>query len=352
MTTANPTYSCWSLLPAPEPRTVSPPANYFYENVAKHLIKDIVRLMLNGIAIDLTKVSELEAMLDEQLAKVESELAYNPYIQQFLELTYTKELEAYKAERATKLRTIDYYIKPFDHKNMHHRSYFMHFFSQSQGFKGPTDEIHPGISKWDANTVKKLTKQYPLLTKLLNGTLTDAHPLVKQAITLLAQHKCDIYNQKFLEQIANPSCPYPKFNPSSSQQKQALFTMLDIESESTSATTGDASFNRAEIERINKESDDPHIIHLTQCFIDHSYAAIVRNNFIEAFYRYTVDGRLYGQLKLFGTKTFRLTSNKPNLLNMPSTGSIFAKPIKQCLIAPPNKVIYAIDYGALTSCFS
>ena len=345
--TAESNYSPHDLLPALEPSTYSPPLGYFYHNVAKHLIKDTVRLMANGLHIDIDKVEQLEHTLDEQLAKVQKELASNPLIDEFQRLQHRKDIENYIVDRRSKMRNIQYYIKSFNPKDTVHRSYFMYFFANEYKLPLPSDLIEgTSIPKWTAKLVNTFASSRPVLQRLLDGSLTS-HPLIDRAMTLLATHKCDMYNQKYLEAINSPNVPVPIFNPASSTQKQALFAWLGITSDKTSKTTGLPSFDRDEIERINKETLDDNVRHLTQCFIDHSFAAIVRNNFIEAFYKYTVNDRLYGSYKLLGAKSGRYTSSGPNMLNMPSTGSIFAKPIKQCFTAPDGFLIAAIDYAAL-----
>ncbi|MGD8305303.1 MAG: DNA polymerase [Ignavibacteria bacterium] len=340
-------YSPHSLLPASEPRTVDYELGYFYNNVAKHLIKDTVRLMNNGLHIDLDKVEELEKVLDEQLKTVEVELANNPLISTFQKLQHKKHTKDYISNRKSKMRSSDYYLKPFNHKNMVHRSYFMDLYATQYNLPIPEEKLSgSSIGKWPIKLVKAYAKTRPILQRLLNGELTT-HPLIDKAMNLLASDKANIYNEKYLQQIKNPEIPLPKFNPASSKQKQELFAWLDIKAEKFSKDTGLPSFDRSEVERINKETLDPDVKHFTQCFIDHSFAAIVRNNFIEAFYRYTVNDRLYGQYKLLGAKTGRYTSSNPNMLNSPSTGSVFAKPIKQCFTAPEGFLIATADYSAL-----
>lgn len=341
------TYSPHDLLPAPLPSNTKYPKNYFYEKVAKHLIKDTVRIMNNGLGIDLTKVGELEEILDTQLAKVTEDLSTHPYVATYLESRYSTQVNSYKEDRKSRFKTPTDFIKPFKPGDMTHRSYFMYIYATERSIALPTELLPTGIPKWPAKLLKKFAKSSPLLTKLLNKTLPETNPTAIKAMELLAEHKADLYNAKYVEQINNPSVPYPVFNPSSSQQKQELFLSLNIDSETTSKTTGLPSYNRNEIERINKEHTDPLVTSLTQALINHSTAAIIRNNFIEAFYKYTVDGRLYGTLKLFGAKSFRLTSSNPNMLNLPSTGSIFAKPTKECFVPPEGFIVATIDYSAL-----
>jgi len=155
----------------------------------------------------------------------------------------------------------------------------------------------------------------------------------------LAEDKASIYNSKYYNDIANcDELELPPFNPASPDQKHMFFTgMLGLESDKLSGaykdyqraynytkrfkglTAAEAipvpknkySWDRDNIEAINKETADPALIDATQAMIDHSFGAIVKNNFIEAFYNYTINGRLYGTMRLGGAKTWRLTSNNP-----------------------------------------
>lgn len=75
-----------------------------------------------------------------------------------------------------------------------------------------------------------------------------------------------------------------------------------------------------------------HIVELTN-------ASKILNTFIPAFKNNSItkDGwaYLHGGFNLGGTKSGRLSSSDPNLTNIPSTGTVYAKPIKQCFQAPP-----------------
>lgn len=340
-------YSPHDQLPAPEPKHIQYPLGHFYNFTAKYLIKDTVRIMDNGLAIDLDQVIELERFLVEQLDQVKKELADNIYIQQYLETVHKEAIEDYIKDRKSRLRTYKHYLTLFKYKDINHRSYFMEEYAKTQGWSLPEEKLPTGVSKWPVTLVKKYAKFNKLLQLFLKGELPDNTPVVEKAMLRLAKDKAEIYNQKFVSQVKNPDLPYPEFNPSSSLQKQKLFKMLGVDSSEISKKTGLPSWDRKQIERVHKETNDEHIKHITQCFIDFSFAAIIKNNFIKAFYDYTVEGRLYGQYNLLGAKSGRYTSSNPNMLNTPSTGSRFAKAVKKCFIAPKGKVILAVDYSAL-----
>ena len=163
----------------------------------------------------------------------------------------------------------------------------------------------------------------------------------------LAQYKADLWNKPRYEK-ANAEVKVQPFNPNSHKQITEIFELLGIEPLEYSKNTGCASWGRKQIEIVRKTAEEPELINLLDTLIDNSFSAIIQNNFIKAFDTFTLDEVLHGNIVLFGAKSFRNTSNSPNLLNAPSTKSIYAKPLKRCFVSGhPDFIIYSADLSAL-----
>lgn len=361
----------WELLPAPLPKTSSYPEDFFYTNVAKPLIADTVRLMANGLPVDLTKVQELEDTLDEVLTKVRTSIGANPIIKEYLASRYKSSVEAYKQEQLGKMKTYEHFLKAFSHKDMNHRSYFMHIFCRGKHIQPPEALLPTGIPKWTVNDVKKLLPSYPALSPLVSGAISASNTIALEAMELLAQHKAETYNKTYEDNIKHLTrVQTPEFNPASSDQKHDVLTgILGYESSNFTDAYLDYqkqlkkflrygknepvepknkySWSRDDIKELFDLARNEDEKQLFQDLFDYSMGAIIKNNFIKAFYEHTHDGRLYGEYVLLGAKSGRYTSKAPNLLNMPSTKSIYAKPVKECFVAPPGYVVWTIDYAAL-----
>lgn len=97
---------------------------------------------------------------------------------------------------------------------------------------------------------------------------------------------------------------------------------------------------------------DPSIKRTLQILIEFAEVAIIRNTFINAFIENSVKKRdgvywLHGSFNLGGTVSGRLSSKAPNLQNIPSTGSKYAKHIKRCFKAPEGWLFVGADFASL-----
>ena len=82
--------------------------------------------------------------------------------------------------------------------------------------------------------------------------------------------------------------------------------------------------------------------------------ATLLSTFLPAFKKYSLKKQkgdeiwyLFGHFKVPATISGRPTSSKPNLLNLPSTGSIYAKPTKKCFKAPKGRLLVGADYASM-----
>lgn len=315
---------------------------FFYRNYAKPMIPDMIRMMDQGLHVDDKAVESLRTTIDEVLTSVQERLEANVLIKQY-QNSRLPEAQRKHAEKATEaLRTLDFYLKPYKPGDMIHRTWVV---NEHLRRLHRADDC---LGKW---TLKEL-KQYNLFLKdrFLDAVITkrpmENNRNVVQAMKQLAKCKLDLWNRPRLEKAEEP-VELELFNPGSNKQVKEFFEMLNIEPVAFSKDTGEASWGRKQLEEILHQTEKPDLVQVLEAMVDYSYSAIIKNNFLKAFDSFTIDGVLHGNIKLFGAKSFRPTSNNPNLLNAPSTKSIYAKPLKKCFIAKDGSIIYTADLSAL-----
>ncbi len=332
----------YELLPQPFPADFDPGPNWFYENFAKKFIPDMIQMMDTGLTIDQKAVEDLRVVIDEVLASVADRLSKNDLIEQYQKHRLPAAQKAYEEQCTQAIRTSQDYLKQYKPSDIVHRTWVVNtYLRHLRKDKDCRD-------KWTIADLKKynIFLKDPLVTAIIDKRPLTANKHILAGMQALAEYKVELWNRPRYEK-AEQKIILDTFNPNSHKQMKEFFEMLEIEPLAISKDTGEASWGRDQLEELKSSCTDPEFLSVLEAFIDNSYSAIIKNNFIKAFDTFTIDGVLHGNIKIFGAKSFRNTSNSPNLLNAPSTGSIYAKPLKRCFCASDNSVIYTADLSAL-----
>jgi len=141
------------------------------------------------------------------------------------------------------------------------------------------------------------------------------------------------------------------FNPNSAPQLQQFwYDFLDypvIDKTDKGAPAVGAKTLKKLKHRITRPDHDEILDTLIQFF----EANKILNTFIKAIEEHSIWKNgwhyLHGNFNLGGTVSGRLSSSGPNLQNIPSTGSRFAKLIKRCFQAPPGWLFMGADFASL-----
>ena len=334
-------------LPMPMPAEYDPSEeepDFFYKNFAKHFVPDMIQMMDTGLNIDQDAVESLRKTVEEVLESVAKGLAENEIIQRYQKERQPYAQKKYAEQCTAAVRDVDYYLKEYKPGDMLHRTWVVNTYLRKIG----KDSFIK--AKWPVNDLKSLNVFLtdPFIKGIIDKRKYSMNQDVKAGMLALAEYKLELWNRPRYEKAEKP-VDMPPFNPNSPKQVKELFEMMEIEPLAYSEDTGEASWGRDQLELVAKSIDDPLSpeAYLLQHLIDFSFSNIIKTNFLKAFDVFTIDGVLHGNIKIFGAKSFRNTSNSPNLLNAPSTGSIYAKPLKKCFRAPDGMVVYTADLGAL-----
>ena len=334
---------CWQRLPLPEPKALDLGEEFFYTNFVQPMTADMIKLMCTGLYLDQDAVEELRSTIDEVLSNVDALLLRNPIIQKY---------QAQRTEEAQKTRFTKYTeaTKEADHFYRDYKATVIHRTWVVNTYLKSTDRAKDTRDSWTVKDLKSYVsyRADSVISSLIDKTVVEGSQVLVDGMQALAEYKMELYNRPRHDK-ASSKATVERFNPGSAKQLQELFVMLNIEPMEVSDKTGNASWSRKYIEILLKTSDgaDSNYDEILQCIIDHSFSGIISSTFLPAFDRYSIDDVLHGNYKLLGAKTVRNTSNSPNMLNLPSSGSIYAKPLKQCLVAPKGMLVIQCDYQSL-----
>lgn len=90
---------------------------------------------------------------------------------------------------------------------------------------------------------------------------------------------------------------------------------------------------------------------ILKCLLEINKVSKIIDTFIPSFKNNYIlkDGNyfLHGNFNLGATVSGRMSSSNPNLQQIPSSGSIYAKPVKQCFTAPDGWLFVGADFASL-----
>lgn len=319
---------------------------YYYEFILKPAIPVVVEMIMNGQEIDISKVDKLKAEVEAFNEQTLKEISEIPIVKEF-------------QDKVDKVR-LDNFLEPIKRvwaqpkytgyqSNPVMRAYVVNH------LLGTTYET------LSDKEFKKLASTHPILQPLIDKQYD--HPSIVEACNKFAEEKA--YKQNLdnnrIDKVENPG-KYIQlgFNPWNYQQLKQMWLSFGLESYKVSKETGEMSFDSKVLEDLSKTTtgDPQRVIKL---YLEVAQSKNMITQYIPKYYGSTVNGRLHYSLRLFGTFTGRLSGKAgddkmdapmkhqcgANGVTQPVGHKVYGKTVKSMFIAPPGRILAAVDYNGL-----
>ena len=318
---------------------------YYYEFILKPAIPVIAEMMMNGQAIDLSQVQAILDTVTKLNDECKSIINDCPMVQAF--------------HKQVDQARIDKFLEPVL-KAWKHPDYSKGY--QSNPKMRAYVVNHMTGSEFDTLSDKQLKDlANPQLQPLIDKQFD--HPDIVAACN--AYHDAEALRQNTdrnrVDKVNNPQ-NYVQigYNPFNYSQLTEMWMSFGLESPEVSKDTGKMSFSKDVLTELSY-SVDGELKTILKNHLEISQSKNMITQYIPKYYGSTVDGRLHYSLKLMGTFTGRLSGKAggdkldesikhklgANGVTQPVGHRVYGKLVKKMFIAPPDRIMAAVDYNGL-----
>jgi DNA polymerase-1 len=126
------------------------------------------------------------------------------------------------------------------------------------------------------------------------------------------------------------------FNPGSNHHlREVLFDKMGLQPPDRKTTTGQQSVDDASLKTLQEQYPDNEFV---TTLLEYRELSKLKSSFYDALVEQNIDGYIYGSFSQCGTKTGRLSSQNPNLQNLPRS-----KEVRRLFIAPEGYKLLCSD---------
>ena len=318
---------------------------YYYDFILKPAIPVIAEMMMNGQAIDLSQVQAILDTVTKLNEECKSIINDCPMVQEFHKQVDQARIDKF-LEPVLKAWKHPDYSKGYQ-SNPKMRAYVVNYIT------GSTFDI------LSDKQLKDLAN--PLLQPLIDKQFD--HPDIVAACN--AYHDAEALRQNTsmnrVDKVNNPQ-NYVQigYNPFNYSQLTDMWMSFGLESPEVSKDTGKMSFSKDVLTELSY-SVDGELKTILKNHLEISQSKNMITQYIPKYYGSTVNGRLHYSLKLFGTFTGRLSGKAggdkldesikhklgANGVTQPVGHKVYGKLVKKMFIAPPGRIMAAVDYNGL-----
>lgn len=174
----------------------------------------------------------------------------------------------------------------------------------------------------------------------------NSNPYVKEAERQLAQIELDKINSKLKTKVKTLEDINFKINLNShSQIAHLLYEVMHLPIIDYT-DSGKPSSSKDTIEKLLEKNTNPEYTDILKNLVELQKASKIFSDFIPTMEN-AFNERIFGSFVLGGTISGRLSSKEPNLQNMPSTGTSYAKAFKACFDYRDGWIMVGSDFNAL-----